>query len=513
MSAPATSGAKPAASPFLITCSIMLATIMQALDTTIANVALPHMQGSLSATQDQVAWVLTSYIVAAAIMTPPTGFLSAKLGRKRLFVWSVVGFTIASMLCGIASSVPQIVGFRILQGVAGAALRPLSQTVMLDLYPPRLIPRVMSLWSAAVILGPIAGPTLGGWITENLSWRWVFYINLPIGIFATLLIYTAMAKDPGGRQRPFDFVGFGALVAFIGGFQLLVDRGPSQDWFGSHEIWIEAAVCLAGLWVFVVQTATAEHPFFHRDLAKDGNFIGTTIFGLFVGVLLFSTTALLPSFMQQLLGYSAFQSGIASMPRGVGSLVSFLLVPMLVSRLGARAVLAVGLAGCILALWMMAQFDLSMTDGPIMLSGFIQGLGVGLLFAPLNTLAYATLDPSHRVEGTIVATMARSIGSSAGISVVQAMAIRGSALAHSELASKIDPSNPMIRDSLPAIMDPTTARGLQVLNLEVTRQGAMIGYVDVFSWMTLATVLLVPLILILKPAPPIPMGRSEAHGE
>ncbi|WP_293458294.1 DHA2 family efflux MFS transporter permease subunit [Phenylobacterium sp.] len=496
-----------------ITGALMLATLMNTLDSTIANVALPHMRGSVSASQDQITWVLTSYIIATALMTPLSGWLSQKIGRKRMLLLSIGGFTITSMLCGIATTLPELVFFRLLQGIAGASLMPLSQTVMLDIFPMPMIPRVMSLWSAAVILGPIVGPGLGGWITEHLSWRWVFFINLPIGILATLGVYTFMANDPGGRQRPFDFLGFGALVAFIGGFQVMMDRGPTQDWLDSPEIWIEAAIAAAGLWIFVIQTSTAANPFFHRDLAKDRNFAGTTIFGLFVGALLFSTTALLPSFMQQLLGYSALQSGIASMPRGLGSLISFLLVPMMVVRLGARKVLLIGVTLCVGALWMMGRFDLMMTAEPIMISGFIQGMGVGLLFAPLNTLGYATLDPAHRVEGTIVATMARSIGSSAGISLVQAMVIRTGAVAHSELAGHIDTADPMVRYSLPSYMDPATTRGLEILNGEVTRQGAMIGYANVFSWMALGTLLLVPLIMILRPATAVPLRQAEAHAD
>src|SRR4051812_46440972 len=347
-----------------ITGALMLATLMYTIDSTIANVALPHIQGSVSASQDEVTWVLTSYIIATVVMTPLGGWLSQKFGRKRMFLFSIAGFTLASALCGTATSLPQIVAYRLIQGLAGASLMPLSQTAMLDMYPQRLIPRVMSIWSAAVILGPIAGPTLGGWLTEDFSWRWVFYINVPIGILAFLGIWTFMSPDPGGRERPFDFLGFGALVLFIGGFQLLVDRGPQRDWFDSKEIWIETAICLAGLWIFVVQTMTAEHPFFHRDLAKDGNFVGTTIFGMFVGVMLFSTSALLPSMMQNLLGYSALQSGVASMTRGLGSLIAFLSIPLLVARFGARPVLLVGIMLSSWALWQMGQFDLSMTAGP-----------------------------------------------------------------------------------------------------------------------------------------------------
>ncbi len=490
-----------------ITGALMLATLMNTLDSTIANVALPHIQGSVSAAADQIVWVLTSYIIAAAIMTPLSGWLSMKIGRKRMFLASIAGFTFASILCGIATSLPEIVIFRLLQGIAGASLIPLSQTVMLDIYPQRLIPRVMSIWSAAVILGPIVGPTLGGWLTEDFSWRWVFYINVPIGILAFVGIWTFMARDDGGRERPFDFLGFGALVLFIGGFQLLVDRGPSQDWFDSKEIWIETAICLAGLWMFVVQTITAEHPFFHRDLAKDGNFIGTTVFGMFVGVLLFSTSALLPSMMQNLLGYSALQAGIASMTRGLGSFIAFLAVPMLVARFGPRTVLFVGILLSSLALWQMGQFDLSMTAAPIEVAGFVQGLGTGLLFAPLNTLAYVKLAPIHRTEGTIVSTMARSLGSSAGISLLQAMLIRDAAAAHSGLSEHITAVDPVLRWALPQVFSLQSGPGLSALNGEISRQGSMISYDALFSGMAIGCLLLAPSLLLLKsPKGPPPSG-------
>lgn len=496
-----------------ITGALMLATLMNTLDSTIANVALPHIQGSVSAAQDQITWVLTSYIIATAIMTPLSGWLSQKIGRKRMFMFSIAGFTLASVLCGIATSLPEIVIYRLLQGIAGASLMPLSQATMLDLYPQHMIPRVMSLWSAAVILGPILGPTLGGWLTESLNWRWVFYINVPIGILAFLGISAFMDVDEGGRQRPFDFLGFGALTLFIGGFQLMLDRGPGKDWLQSPEIVIEAAVAAAGLCVFMAQTLTAEHPFFHRDLAKDTNYVGSAIFGLFIGVLLFSTSALLPLFMQNLLGYSALHSGWASMPRGVGSLIAFLAVPWLVARFGARPVLTFGIFISAYALWQMSQFDLTMTAEPIMLAGFIQGLGTGLMFAPLNTLGYATLNPAHRTEGTIVATMARTLGSSAGISIVQAILINNSALAHERLTERVPVGDPMIAATLPPMFDPATVNGLAVLNGEVTRQGSMVAYANVFSWMALASLLLLPLLLLMKPArAPAPPSR-EVHAD
>ena len=492
-----------------ITAALMLSTLMNTLDSTIANVALPHIQGSVSAAQDQITWVLTSYIIAAGMMTPLAGWLAQKIGRKRMFLMSIFGFTVASMLCGIATSLPEIVIFRLLQGIAGASMMPLSQTVMLDIYPPKQIPQVMAIWSAAVILGPIVGPALGGWLTENLSWRWVFFINLPIGIVAFMVLNLFMESDPGGQERPFDFLGFAALITFIGGFQLMLDRGPSQDWFSSPEICIEATLAAIGLWMFIVQTLTTKHPFFHRDLAKDRNFVTTTIFGFFTGALLYSSSALLPSMMQNLMGFSVLQSGYASMPRGFGSLAAFLSVPFLLRKFGPRRALLAGLIISAFALWQMSQFDLMMTSMPIMVSGLIQGFGTGLLFAPLTTLAYVTLSPVHRTEGTIVSTMTRSLGSSAGISVIQAGLISQTAMAHSVLAAHVQPSDPVFRSVTPAFMNPADPTGLQILNGEVSRQAGMIAYDSVFGSMILMVVFMIPLLLLVRP----PAAATPIHVE
>jgi DHA2 family multidrug resistance protein len=500
-----------------ITAALMAATLMNTLDSTIANVALPHMQGSLNAAADQITWVLTSYIIATAIMTPLAGWLSLKIGRKPMFLYSIATFTIASMLCGVATSLPEMVIFRLIQGIAGASLMPLSQTVMLDIFPMAQLPRVMSIWSAAVIMGPIVGPALGGWLTESFSWRWVFYINLPIGIMAFLGIYTFMDRDKGGLQRPFDFLGFGALAIFVGAFQLMVDRGSSQDWFDSPEIQLEAGVAAVGLIIFILQTLMADQPFFHRDLAKDRNFVSCTIFALFVGALLFSTTALLPTFMQTLLGYSALQSGYASMPRGLGSLIAFLAVPMLIASIGPKRVLFIGIVLCVFALWQMAHFNLLMTAGPIMKSGVIQGMGTGLLFAPLTSLAYVTLNPIHRTEGTIINTMARSLGSSLGISTLQASVLRNAAAAHAHLAERVVAGSPMVAQALPRGLNPLSQLGMQMLNSLVTRQAMMLSYNIVFAWMALATLFLAPLLLLMRTPQRASVGaapaRIEAHAD
>lgn len=485
-----------------ITAALILATLMNTLDGTIANVALPHIQGSVSAAADQITWVLTSYIIATAIMTPLSGWLSLRIGRKRMLLISIAGFTVASMLCGIATNLPEIVLFRLLQGIAGASLMPLSQNVMLDIFPMSQVPQVMSIWSAAVILGPILGPALGGWLTDNLSWRWVFYINLPIGILAFMGVYTFMDSDKGGQERPFDFLGFTALVVFIGAFQVMVDRGPSQDWFGSPEIWIELMVSLIGLYVFIVQTMTAEHPFFHRALIADRNFTSTAAFGFFVGMLLFSTTALLPSMMQNLMGFSVLQSGYASMPRGLGSFVAFLIVPQYMKRFGARTVLFTGLVLSACGLWQMSRFDLAMTATPIMVSGLIQGFGIGLIFSPLSTLAYVTLAPEHRTEGTIVNTLVRSLGSSVGISIMQAMLIRDIARSHETLAAHIQPGDPVVAAALPPWFNPLDALGLFSLNGEVTRQASMIAYDGVFGVMFMLVIAMLPMMLLMRQGQP-----------
>jgi MFS transporter, DHA2 family, multidrug resistance protein len=481
-----------------ITVAMMLATVMNSLDTTIANVALPHIQGSVSASPDQVTWILTSYLIATAIMTPLSGWLSVRIGRKRMFLISIAGFTVASMLCGIATNLGEIVAFRLLQGLFGASLIPLSQAVILDLYPPRQVGQVMALWGAAVILGPIFGPVLGGWLTDNLTWRWVFYINLPIGALALAGVWFFMSSEGGAKGRPFDFLGFSSLIIFIGAFQLMVDRGPTLDWFSSGEICTEAVICVIGLYIFVVQTLVADQPFFHRDLALDRNFVTCTVFGFFIGILLFSTMALLPPMMQQLMGYSALQSGIATMPRGVGSFVAMFVVGRLIGRIDTRLILVVGLSLSAFALWQMTQFDLSMTSGPIIVSGIIQGLGIGLIFVPLSTLAYATLAPHHRPEATGVFTLVRSLGASVGISIMEALWTNNASVVHATLAAHIRPGDPVVSAALPPMFNPATGAGLEALNGEVTRQAAMVAYVDDFKLMMIVTLACMPLLLFMR---------------
>jgi DHA2 family multidrug resistance protein len=492
-----------------ITIAIMLATVMNSLDTTIANVALPHIQGSVSAGPEQIGWVLTSYIVAAAIMTPLSGWLAGRFGRKRLFLICIGGFVGASMLCGIATSLPELVIFRLLQGVFGAALIPLSQAVLLDINPPEKHGQAMAIWGAGAILGPILGPALGGYLTENFSWRWCFYINLPIGILAFLGVFIFISKDRLEAAKRFDFIGFGMLTLFIGAFQLVLDRGPGEDWFSSTEIWTETILAVIGLWVFVAHTITAEHPFFDRRLLADRNFVTASVFGFFIGILLFSTMALLPPMMQVLMGYPVLLSGLVSMPRGVGSFVAMFAVGQLVGRVDTRLILFTGLLINGVALWQMMHFDLSMTATPLIVSGVIQGLGIGLLFVPLSTLAFATVAPELRAEGSGVYTLVRTLGSSVGISIMQALLVSNTQTMHASLASKVIPSDPVVRDGLPAMFNPATEAGLTALNGELTRQATMVAYIDDFKLMFIITIACMPMLLLMRK--PRRGGGAPAH--
>ncbi len=481
-----------------ITVALITATIMTTLDSTIANVALPHMQGSLSAAPDQIAWVLTSYLIASAILTPLTGWLVNRIGMKRLFLISVGGFTLVSMLCGLATGLGEIVVFRFLQGAFGATLLPLSQVAILDLYPPHQIGQVMALWGGATVLGPIFGPSLGGWLTDNFSWRWVFYINLPIGGLALAGAAYFMQTVGGTKGRPFDFLGFGALTVFVGSLQMVLDRGPSQDWYASSEIWSETIIGAIGFWVFLAQTLTARNPFFPRALAMDRNFVTCAMFAFLSGVLLFSTMVLLPPMMQQLMGYSAFESGLVSVPRGLGTFISMMIVGRLIGRVDIRLILFVGFCLSALALWQMTRFDLSMSSGPIMVSGVIQGFGAGFIFVPLSAMAFTTLPQPMRPDATAMYNVMRSLGFSIGISVVQALWTRNAAVAHSDMTAHVFSGDPQLRGVMPGLANLFSNEGLQALNGEISRQAAMVSYIDAFRVLLILTFLAMPFLLFLR---------------
>ncbi|TFY97109.1 DHA2 family efflux MFS transporter permease subunit [Ramlibacter humi] len=482
----------------MITVVVMLATIMQALDTTIANVALPHMQGTLQASQDQITWVLTSYIVASAITLPLTGWMCARWGRRRVFLVSVVGFTIASALCGLAGSLGGIVAARLLQGVFGAALVPLSQAVLLDINPPHKVGQAMAIWGAGIMVGPILGPMLGGWLTESFDWRWVFFINVPVGVFAWWGIarYLPESKPPSARL---DMFGFITLSLAIGLLQMFLDRGELLEWFDSWEIKLEAAGALVAFAFFAVHTATVQGvSFFDRELLKDRNFVIGCTFGFVVGVVLYGTMALLPTFLQSLMEYPVVHTGVVTAPRGIGTMIAMLLVGRLVQKVDVRIIMTCGFGITAFALWQMTHVTLQMDSRLVVLSGFIQGLGIGFTFVPLSTAAFATLAPQLRNQGTPVFSLLRNIGGSVGISIVQALLTRGAAQAHAQIASTVAPGNVGLL-SLPPAMDISTQAGLAVLNAEVTRQAFLVAYIDDFWIMMALTLAALPFLVALRP--------------
>ncbi len=492
----------------MITISVMLATIMQVLDTTIANVALPNMQGSLSATQDSISWVLTSYIVAAAIMTPATGWISDRVGRRNFFVTATIGFTVASVLCGLATSLPEMVAFRIMQGVFGAPLVPLSQAVLLDINPRERHGQAMAMWGAGIMVAPIIGPTLGGWLTDAFDWRFVFYINLPVGILAALGLLTFLPAAES-RLRRFDWFGFLMLSISIGALQMMLDRGEQLDWFGSTEIWIELAIFASALWVFGVHMITANEPFLHPAMFKDLNFVVGIIFIFVIGIVLLATMALLPPMLQKILGYPTVTSGVLMAPRGAGTMISMLIVGRLVSKVDPRLLILAGLSLTAISLYQMTGFSTEMDRWPVIWSGVVQGLGLGLVFVPLSALAFATLEPALRTEATALFSLMRNIGSSIGISIVISLLSQNTQIVRSGMVEHVTPARGAVEALLPDLFAPGHEQILGVISSEISRQAAMIAYLDDFHFMMFVVLAAIPLLLFMRP-PRSPSTQAEA---
>ena len=491
----------------LLTVGVMAATIMQILDSTIANVALPHMQASLGATADTITWVLTSYIVASAVAIPMTGWLADRVGSRNLFLICVVGFVAASMLCGLATSLPAMVGFRVLQGIAAAFMNPLSQTVMMDINPPKKQAGAMSIWGMGVMVGPILGPVLGGWLTDNYDWRWVFYVNVPIGIACFAVLY-ALLPSREIKQRKFDLFGFTMLALAISAFQVMLDRGTNADWFHSTEIWIEAAVAASAAWMFGVHLFSGKAPMFDRSLFANRNLMTSVGFMLVVGVLMMATMALLPPMLQQLFGYPVLETGLLLVPRGVGIIASMALAGRLIGKgVDPRLMVGTGLTIAALSLWEMTGWTLMMGAQTFVVVGLIQGAGLGMIFIPLNIMAFGTLPPTQRTEGASLMNLSRNIGASVGISVVTALLGQGIQTNHEELAARLPALGTVANDPVVASLTGGSTDALFAMaNGIVNQQAAMIAYLNDFKLMMILTAGALPLALLLKR----PKGKAPA---
>jgi DHA2 family multidrug resistance protein len=456
--------------------------------------------------------VLTSYIIAMAVTMPITGWLADRIGSRRLFILSVAGFVLASMLCGMARNVEQMVLFRMIQGATGAFLTPLAQAAMVDVNRPSRQGQMMALWGMGIMIGPIAGPVLGGWLTQNWSWRSVFYVNVPLGIAALAILIAGLPSRPLRRRR-FDLAGFALIATALTSAQLMLDRGNHVDWFTSGEIWIYAGLALAASWMALVHLATAREPLFSRRLFADANFVVAVLFMLVIGVVMFATMALMAPMLQRLFGYSVIDAGVAMVPRGVGVLLSMQIANLLVRR-GAdtRVLVATGFVIAGFSLWQMTGWSLQVDMSGILIAGLIQGMGIGLVFIPLNTAAFATIPPELRTDGSSLVNLARSVGGSIGISLVTTLLARSVQTSHADLGSHVTGSATRLIDF--STIDRYQVLGeaaLSAVDAEINRQAAMIGYINDFTLMMWLSFASIPLVLLIKK--PQPSGDSAMRAE
>jgi DHA2 family multidrug resistance protein len=447
----------------------------------------------LGATQDQIAWVLTSYIVAAAISTPVTGWLAGRLGRTRLFTVALGGFTVASILCGLATSLPEIVLFRVLQGLFGASLVPLSQAVLLDSYPRSEAGRAMGIFSMGVMVGPILGPILGGWLTDEYSWRWCFYINVPLGILAIFGAIAFIPETTKAANRKLDWMGFGFLSLAVASLQLVLDRGEQQGWFQSTEILVEFALMLFSLYMFVAHSATAARPFIDTRLFKDRTFMVATVIMLLIFVVFYGSMALTPQMLQGELNYPVLTSGLIMAPRGLGTIVAILMVGRLTPLLGSRMIVGLGLALAGFAMYLMSGWSLMVTSQDIIVTGLLQGASTGFINVPITTLAFATLGGDLRTEATGFYNLMRNIGSAIGVSVASSQLVQFTQINHGYLTEFMTPFR-----QLPGVPGMTGQTALATLNQSLTQQAAMVGYINVFWMLGALCILIIPLVFFLK---------------
>jgi len=484
--------------PALVTGTMMLATILYSIDWTIAVVALPHMQGTFSATQDQIAWVITSYIVASAIMIPTAGWLSTRYGRKRVFMTAIAGFMIASLLCGTADSLTAMVLSRILQGATGAFLVPLSQAIILDTYPPAEQGRAMAFWGIGAVMGPVIGPTLGGYLTEYFTWRYIFYINIPFGLLALAgcaAFVQETARDP---RRRLDVFGFVTLALGVGMLQMMLDRGERLDWFESSEIVIELWLAGLGFYLFVAHVLTARAPFLDPRLFANRSFAIGILFVFIYGLITVPPLVLMPTFLQDMRGYPIDTVGLLQSPRGAGLLVAMLLGGRLTGVVGPRKLIAFGLACMIVSSAAMSRWSLDVDTWPIVWTGFLQGVGAGIILVPIQAIAFPSLDPAQRTEAASVFNLVRSIGSSIGVSIALTIFTRIVATSHSRLVEHVTPYNELLRYEWGARgVDITSTAGLAAMERDIVAQARLFAYITDFHLLALAAVAGLPLLLLI----------------
>ncbi len=500
----------------MITFAVMSATLIQVLDTTIVNVALPHMAGQLGASTDQISWVLTSYLVSSAIVMPLTGYFADILGRKRFLLISVAGFVASSALCGIAQNLAEIVGFRLLQGVFGAALVPLSQAIMGDAYPLEERGKAMAIWGLGVMVGPVLGPTLGGWLTDVASWRWTFYINVPVGALS-LFLASAYVPQTERRERRMDWTGLALLGSGVAGLQYMLDRGTTQDWFSATDIRVATAVGVLGIAGFVAWSlARGSKALFDVRIFEDRNFAVACAAMAALGLGLFGGLVLQPILLEDLMNYPIVTTGIVMAPRGVATAIAMIVVGRLVSRMDARILVATGMVISAIASWAMTDWSLDMNTFTIIWPAFLQGLGLGLIFVPLSTIAYITLPRSRMAEAAGIYSLVRTIGASVGISVVTTLMSHESQVNWNELGGYITRFNPAVTAYLRSLhLGPTDPHALALIAAQIGQQSLMAAMLDAFKLTAWSFVVMLPLVLLMRAGrpgqAPRPPAVADAH--
>jgi MFS transporter, DHA2 family, multidrug resistance protein len=501
---------RPKFNPWLVALAVMGATFMEVLDTTVVNVAMPHMAGNLSASTEEVTWVLTSYLVANAIVLPATGWLSSRFGRKRFLITCIIIFTLSSALCGMASSLGMLIVSRVLQGAGGGALQPISQAVLLESFPPKKRGMAMAVWALGVVVAPIIGPTLGGWITDNYSWRWVFYINLPIGVLAVAMTQMFVEDPPylsHGRSGTIDYIGFGLLAIWVGSLQIMLDKGQLEDWLASPFIRVLAVLFVVGLIAFIVWELTVKHPIVHLRIFKDRNFATGSGLMTVVGVILYGSIALVPLFLQQLLGYSAFESGLALSPRGIGSLCMMLIVGRIIGVIDSRLLVVLGFGLLGFATMQFANLSLMIAPRNIIWPNILSGLSMACIFVPLTTLTMGTLPQRELGNATGMFNLMRNLGGSVGIATVTTLLSRGAQIHQAILVGHLTPYDAAFREHMargvaalaPQVGSIVAGRAMTgVSYLELLRQSVLSSYVDDFRFMAMLCFLCIPAMLLFR---------------
>ena len=484
---------------FLISVAVMAATVMQVLDTTIVNVALPHMQGELSATPDQISWVLTSYMVSSGIFMPLTGYFTHRFGQKKFLFVSIAGFVVASVLCGLSTNLSEIVAFRLLQGISGAALVPLSQSIMVATFPAAERGKAMAIWGIGVMVGPILGPTLGGWLTEFMSWRWTFFINLPVGILSALLVLRYI-PDTERSERNMDWMGLVLLALGVAGLQFVLDRGSQDDWFYAPSIQFATYLSIIGFVGFFFHTRSHQgHTLFSREIFTDRNFVTASLLMAFLGLGLFGSMLLQPLMLEGLMDYPTLTTGLTLAPRGVASMFSMMLVGRLINRVDPRLLITTGIIIFSIGSYQTTQYSLVMGMGWVIFPMILQGMGLGMVFIPLSTLAFSTLPQRFSAEAAGMYSLLRTIGSGIGVSLVATVLTRHAQVAWHNVGGQLQTFNPALSPYLNSLgLSEQAPQAAGVLAKELARQSQMIGFLDAYIFVTVAFAAMLPLVFVMK---------------